>query len=243
MKLNAKTIIIIALCFIVAFISINATKSIYEGKVAKVKRELKNYKIKNDSLTKLADGHYKKLVADTLKKRELRRKVDSLKIEVETPIVITKTEYKFKDKETKGGIKQTDSTMSYTDYYPQKENPFIVYQSNINKIKETFKGSFTLNPINIDFVFSKNEDGTYQLDTKLPDFISVKSIDIESTPLDKTFENKSVFTPFAGLKYNHTFASQNPSVELLFGARYRKINLIGSLNTNSYLGLGFLIDF
>lgn len=243
MKLNGKTIIIIVLCFVVAFVSINATKAIYEGKVAKVKRELKNYKIRNDSLTKVSEGHYKKLVADTLTKKQLRQKVDSLELKVKKPIIITKTEYKFKDIETEGSIKQTDSTMFYTDYYPQKENPFIVYQSNVNKIKETFEGSFTLNPISIDFVFSQNEDGTYQLDTKLPDFISVTSIDIESIPLEETFISEKTFTTFAGLKYNHTFTSQDPSVEVMFGARYRKINLIGSLNTNSYLGLGFLIDF
>lgn len=243
MKLSPKTIIIVVLCFIVAFVSFNVTKSIYKRDIYKAQRELKNYKIKSDSLTKVADNQYRKLVADTLNKRQLLKKIDSLKIEVDNPIVVTEIKYKFKDKETEGEIKQTDSTMTLTDYYPNKHSPFVTYQSNIDKIEETFRGSFKFNTVKVDLVFSQNKDGIYQLDTKLPDFITLNSLDIQSTPLDKNFVNKKTFTTFAGLKYNHTFTNQDPSVEAIIGVRYRKINLIGSLNTNSYLGLGFLIDF
>lgn len=243
MKINSKTIIIIVLCLIVAFISFNITKSIYQGKVYKAKRELKNYKIKTDSLTEVADNQYRKLVADTLTKRQLLKKIDSLEIKVENPIVVTEIEYKFKDRETKGKIKQTDTTIQFKDYYPNKSKPFIAYESNLNKIKETFKGGFKFNPVKVDLVFSKNKDGIYQLDSKLPDYIKLNSLDIQSEPLDKDFSNKKTFTTFAGLKYNHTFTDHNPSVEAIIGVRYRKVNLIGSLNTNSYLGIGFLIDF
>lgn len=243
MKLSPKTIIIVVLCFIIAFVSFNITKSIYQGKVYKAKRELKNYKIKSDSLTEVADNQYRKLVADTLTKRQLLKKIDSLKIEVDNPIVVTEIEYRFKEKETEGQIEQTDSTMTVTDYYPNKESPFVTYQSNIDKIKETFRGNFSFNTIKVDLVFSKNKDGIYQLDSKLPDFITLNSLDIQSEPLDKSFTDKKMLTPFAGLKYNHSFTNQDPSLEAIVGLRYRKINLIGSLNTNSYLGLGFLIDF
>jgi hypothetical protein len=243
MKVDKKAILIIILIFIIGFITFNFTKSLYQKKVQKAQRELINYKIKADTLARINENQYRKLLADTLTKRELLKKIDSLKIKADNPIVVTEVLYEFDKKETEGEIKTTDSTMTFTDYYPDKENPFIKYSAEINKIKNTYKGSFDVKPLSLNLVFSQNKEGVYQLDSKVPDYISISKIDIQSTPLNSVPESKKAITTFAGLKYNNSFLSEDPFIETIVGLRYRRINLIGSLSTNSYLGLGILIDF
>ena len=70
------------------FATYKITRFFTDKSQEKLRRELRVEKIKNDTLTKIKEGLYTKLVADTLTKRELRQKVDSLKLEIKDPKII-----------------------------------------------------------------------------------------------------------------------------------------------------------
>lgn len=238
MRRDIIYIIIILLLILAGFIGYN----VYENKVENLKIDKKSLIIKNDRLDSISKGRYHKLVADTLKMKELEKEKDSLFSEVNKgPKVVTKIETKpvFIEKPIET-VDVSDSLIKIEDYYPKKEDFYIKYKARINRLtgKETSKWDF--NKTEIDILITENKDGTFSADAKLPDYITLGKLDILTTPKNKTKDNDFgiIMGVGAGLQFeNDNYYSLNP------GIRYKKFYLLGSFNTNNSLGVSVGFEF
>lgn len=237
---NKYFLAFVAIMLVIATFKINQV--INDKKLEAQRIEIKKLKIKNDTLTKVAEGHYRKLVADTLTKKELRKKIEELEIKVKDGVLVADT--KLRPKEI---IKQIDTvyvgkdSISLIDYYPQKENFFARYEAKINLLDSTNVGKFSFGDLPISLVISQNEDGTFQSDLKAPDFITLESLDILAQPLEP--QKVDNFGFLAGGKVNRNFTNGELGYEIIGGFRFKKVNILTSVNTNEEFGIGTLIEF
>lgn len=228
-NLKKPIILVILVLLLIGFAAFIHHK--YTSEIDNLKVSLKKELIKNDSLKKVADGFYTKLVADTLTKRELRRLNDSLKLELKTPKIITQIVFVPKEQETEiVEIEKDSTTLKLTDYYPDKDNPFIIYKSLIDLENKTGIGNFTFNSVKIDLGIGENPDGTFTINTKLPEFLEIASLDVSSQPITPTKVKNFGFLLGTGIGNN--FRDDSPYMKLSTGVRYKKLYLDIQTGTN-----------
>ena len=151
MKLNLKTILIIVLLFISTVVIIWGIRKNNQVKAEKAK--YRTEKIKADKLQKVVTEkgvQYEKLVADTVGTGQLRRIIKELGIDIKNPQLAQ--EIIFVPRDTITIIKEieaTDSTLVFTDYYPQKENYFAKHITRQDTRDTTATGEFSFNPIKL----------------------------------------------------------------------------------------------
>jgi len=220
---------------VIVFIIINIKVVSYfsNRKVEALQRELRAEIIKHDELKKINKTLYTKLVADTLTKRQLNKIIDSLELQVKNPKIVT--EIVFVPVEvTKpiDGIVVKDSTLSINTYYPSKEDPFVNYKSKINLKTNKGEETFSFTPISIALGIGQNKDGTFSLNTKVPEFIKVLKIDVQALPMTPVKKDNfgwliggGIGTDFVGGEY------YNGS----FGVRINKVYIEVEAATNKTL--------
>lgn len=218
------------------------TKGYYNDLVEDAKEETRVERIRASTLEKVAEGHYRKRVADTLTIRDLKKVVDSLGIEIKKkPKIVERIVFKFIEVEKPvDGFVVTDSTFELEDTYPDKVAPFIKYNFKYSFLTSQSQGKFTIGKIPIGIVIS-GERGVYQADIKAPDFIEVESIDFQGTPFEDYTPNH--FGWLAGVGYYNNILEQTNSLGLSGGIRYRKLYVIGSVQTNTTVAIKSLIEF
>lgn len=234
---NTKTIVAVVIVMILALVGLKLTRDYYKKEIEKVEYRERVAIIKNDSLTKLAEGLYTKVVADTATIKQLRKVVDSLKLEIKDPEVIIKTVFVPKEVEKPiDGIVVKDSIIQTKDNYPNSVNPFVKYESTIDVKKGTGVGKFSFNPIEMNLVIGENEDGTHSLTTKLPEYFQVSSVEVLSKPMEVKEEDN--FGWLVGVGGGKDFYNNTPYLGGSLGIRYKKYYLdvvVGS--NNSVTGL------
>jgi HD superfamily phosphohydrolase len=237
---NLKTIIIIG---IFVFLALYVSKCSHDNETEKLRTELKKETLRNDTLKKISEDIYEKLVADSLTKKELFKILKQLEIDVKNPKIITRIEYKQKDVEKEvDEIKLKDSILQIIDFYPNKDQYTLKYSSDINLINKKGKGKFEFIAQSLDLVISETEKGLWKATLKTDnEFVEINSLDVQTLP-DVTQPQKSNWAKFGGVKYN-TNLNDNKNLEILGGVRYKKLSVLGSANSSSQLGLGFMLDF
>lgn len=242
---SIKNIFVSLALVLLLFVVFWVTKHSYDNKLEEILLEKRTATIKNDSLRKISDGYYKKLVADTLTKRELKKLVDSLNIEVKNPRVVIVTEFIPRNEEEDSPAEEssyTDSIYYSTDYYPQKENYFIKHSSEIDLKLKKDKGRFSFGqPIKITMAVEQLADGTFETSLNAPDFIQLEKFDFQSLPM--TEKKPDNFGWLAGAGYFNNITTQEQGIEITGGLRLNKFYLLGSAQTNSTLGLKALLEF
>lgn len=241
-KFNLGTIAIIVLLF---FGILQFNKCSSDREKDKLKAELHAQLLRGDTLKKISDTQYEKLVADTLTKKRLKQIIDSLGIIVKNPLVVTKIVYQQKTVEKDvDGIVVKDSIVSVEDYYPNKEKQTIKYTSKINL--KTTKGTskFEFQPQTMDLVVSQEANGlwkaTFRTDSE---FVNINSVDVLALPSVTKEIVVNNWGTLGGVKYNTSMTNKGSSLEVLGGVRYKKVNIIGSASTNKELGVGLIIEF
>lgn len=193
------------------------------------------YLIKTDTLKQINETQYKKLIADTLTERELRKRIKELEIEaIKNPKIVTEIKWKIKD-----GEKVVDTVLLpyegkplyVSDYYPNKENPFVNYT-----LKDTV-GKFKFYPAKIDIVVSENKNGTWQVDTKVPPYIEIteiKAVGQKRPIIQKT-------TPFY-IGGGVTKQLDKYPLSVLGGFRVKRTIIFGGINTEGQVELKTLYN-
>lgn len=218
------------------------TDHIKEKKLEKQRLELRKQILKNDSLVQINEGLYTKRIADTLKISQLRKLNNILQLELEDPkvIVVTKVQPKDQEKEVDSIIVK-DNLVSIKDYYPDKENPFITYSADVNFETQKGEGKFSFKELNLNFGVTQNKDGTYSLNSSVPDFINVTDITVQSLPLTpKKVDN---FGWLAGAGIGQDFRDQSQYLTLNAGIRFRKLYLEVQGSTNNTLSTNIKFEF
>lgn len=166
---------------VVIILIIFATVTVVNGcKATLMEQRWREEVIRNSSLEKVNSEQYRKIVADTLTKKQLRRELERLNFEisnVEPKILIKEIEVIYRD--TVSVPELIDSTL--VDYYPNKDDWILKYTVNFN----TKLSEFIWKPVKLDVLLSERSLGMWQADVKVPSFMEVGRIDIVALPLKR----------------------------------------------------------
>lgn len=241
-KTNINKYLLIFTAVMVALITFKVTYYFADKKLEKVNIENRKLKISKDKLKKVANGHYTKLVADTLTKNQLRKEVEDLKIKVKDGVIVEKIVLVPVEVEKEvDSLKITKDSLTIIDYYPKKNDWFTRYEAIVSFKDSTSLGKFTFGELPISLVISQQEDGTFKSDLKAPDFITISKLNVLALPLTPKKEDNFGF--LAGGKVNRNFENGNLGYEIIGGFRFKKVNVITSVNSNQEFGIGTLIEF
>lgn len=240
MKLNYnKILLIISILLLLGFA---CSYYIFNKKENEWKRERAITKIKNDSLVKIKDGQYTKLLADTLTRVQLRKKIKELGIELENALLAQKLTLRARDTiKIIEEVNVTDTTLTFTDFYPKKENFFVKHITSLNIKDTTATGEFNFNPITISLAASEQSDGTYKIMTKLPEFFELTSLDIQSLPIEQRKEDK--FGILFGVDYVKGLDIVENNIDFNTYIRIKKFYIGGGYRTDNTLKGGIKIEF
>lgn len=239
MKRDLTYIIIILLLIGGGF----AAKKWYDNKLEEKDIAYKELVLERDTLKQVSETQATKLVDDTKTIKELEEEVKDLGIKLdEKPKVITKIKYVFKEVE-----KPTDSitiendTLTVKDYYPNKENPFIEYETEIDLNTNLGNSKWNFNPIDIAITLSQRDDGIWKSDIKKPEFITINDFEIIATPLD--IPKLDNFGWLLGAGYGKDFRTDSNFIRVSGGLRYKKIYLDLGASSNENVDLGIKFEF
>jgi hypothetical protein len=218
-------------------------KRLAEKKVFQAQQELRVEKIAQDSLVKISDGYYQKLVADTLTGKQLKDLAEEIiELKNRKPIYVTKTIIQPVEvlKETDNITVEKDSVF-IEDYYPSKEKPFLKYTNKFSLITEKGTSNFKFEPITLKEVVTEKEDGFYQIDFKGPDFLEVQSINIQTEPIIKYRADN--WGTLIGVEYGKNLDTNLNMFEINAYQRYKKFYVGIAVSSNKDLKGGIKIEF
>lgn len=237
---NVKQIFLI-LCVLLALLTGYMAYYFYKNAI-KLKEEQRIEKIKNDKLIKLQPGEYTKLVADTLDKKELRKKIKELGIDLENALLAQKIVLAPRDTiKIIEDIKVTDTTLTFMDFYPKKEDFFVKHITSLNTKDTTATGEFNFNPITISLAIGEQEDGTYKVITKVPEYFNINSIDVQSLPMEN--EKKDRFGILVGTDYVKGLNGSTDNIDFNSYIRINKFYIGGGYRTDNTIKGGIKIEF
>lgn len=235
-------IIVIVVALLAALAAMKVTQVVYQAKVDRVEALVRVEVIKNSKLTKINEGLYSKLVADTLTKREMKRVIDSLGLELKNAILVA--EVVFKPKDT---IKEIitvgykDSIINIQDFYPSKKNPFIEYSAKYNLKDSIGFGEFKFTPVKLALGIGQNKDGTFRVNTKVPEFIEVTTVDVKALPIAKPKPDN--FGLIFGAGYGTNLTNKEQFLKASAGVRVKKIYIEAEGATNNTVSAGLKFEF
>ena len=236
---DLKKWVIIILAIVAAYLLI--ANKIQKRKTEKAQIELRTYKIRGDSLQKLSDGFYRKLLADTLTQKQLNKLAQEVTdLKNRKPIIVEKTIIRpeYIEKEIDGIYVDNDS-ISIVDYYPQKENPFLEYTNKFSITTQKGNSQFKFNPIELNKVVTE-KDGLYTVDFKGPEWLQVESLDIQARPLAP--EKKDRFGILFGVDYGKNLNTNQNIIGIDSYIRFNKFYLGGGINSQGDLKGGIKIE-
>ena len=240
MNFDYKTIVIAGLF---AFMAFYVTKCNSDRQTEELRAELHKNELKMDTLKKISDTQYEKLVADTVTKRDMFNILKAMEMDIKNPKIITRIEYKQKDVEkTMDNLDVKDGSVHIEDYYPNKEKQTLKYTGDVDLKTKKGIGKFQFQSQKLDLVISETEKGLWKATLKTDsEFVQLGNVDVQTLPV--TTEVKKNWKYFGGAKYNTTSDKTTRSYEILGGFRYKRLNVLGSVNTNSQIGIGMMLDF
>lgn len=246
-KITIALIIIILLLLAGGFWYINSLK----GDIFDAQQETRKEKIKNNELVKAADGYYRTLVADTLKDKELAKIAEKvlgenidLKNEVKRKAkIVQQLELKIKDlqKPIDEVIVEGD-TLSISDFYPNKDNPFVTYSNKISLTDKKGNATWSFGKIEVSIVIFQRADNLFEADVKVPEWIELGKVDIQATPLEPPKIDNFGFLIGGG--YGKDFRTGGTDfIRLNGGIRYKKVYISLGASSNSTADIGINFEF
>lgn len=245
MKLNTnKTLVKWVLIVLVAMIAILLVRGeIQKKKLEKTQLEVRKWKIKQDSLLKLSDGYYRKLVADTLTKNQLKKLAeDIIELKGRKPVVVQNVTFVPKEVEKLiDDVVVKNDTAYIEDYYPSKESPFLKYTNKFSISNQKGFSKFKFNPVDLAIVLTQRDDGIFEADIKGPEFLNFTNVDIQAIPL--TPPSKDNFGWLFGVGYGKDFNTNENFFDIDIYARIKRFYIGGGVTTSGMAKGGIKIEF
>lgn len=182
------------------------------------------------------------MVADTLTQKQLEKlAAEVTELKNRKPVSVTKTIIQpVRIEKEVDSISSKGDSIFVEDYYPNKTNPFLRYTNRLSLTTLKGESDFLFSPINLSQVVTKKEDGLYQVDFKGPDFLEVKSLDIQTEPqLEPVKDN---WGTLIGIEYGKNLDSNKNVFGVNVYERYKKFYLGGSITTNKDFMGGLKIE-
>ncbi len=237
-------LIIVALIFIGAFSFILIQN-------AGLKSDLVDYKktiLQKDSLEKIREGEYTKLVNDLKSSNDLKKYIkkisdstyQDIKRNKEKPLIITKVTTVPKTIQTIDTVYiDTLGVRTITSYYPNKDSMYIKHTSII-KDKES-KNTWEFSPLKLNVIVTQQKDGMYRAIFVGPSWIEAQEVTVNSLPLSPITERKFKF--LLGASGGYDFNYRNVSAGIYTGFRYKNQIVLVNGNTNKVVSLGYIKEF
>ena len=237
-------LIIVALIFIGAFSFILIQN-------AGLKSDLVDYKktiLQKDSLEKIREGEYTKLVNDLKSSNDLKKYIkeisdstyQDIKRNKEKPLIITKVTTVPKTIQTIDTVYiDTLGVRTITSYYPNKDSMYIKHTSII-KDKES-KNTWEFSPLKLNVIVTQQKDGMYRARFVGPSWIEAQEVTVNSLPLSPITERKFKF--LLGASGGYDFNYRNISAGIYTGFRYKNQIVLVNGNTNKIVSLGYIKEF
>lgn len=200
--------------------------------------------LKNNKLEKINETQYRKLVADTATIKELRNIIDDLgiKLAAKPKIIETIKLVPIEIEKPVDDVIIKGDSIQITDYYPQKENYFVSYSNSVDILSKKGKGLWNFRPVDISIALSQREDGIWQSNIKVPDYILVNDLDIVATPMEPPKIDN--FGWILGVGYGKYLGnSVEDYIRISGGLRYKKIYLDIGANTNKQIDGNIKFEF
>ena len=237
-------LIIVALIFIGAFSFILIQN-------AGLKSDLVDYKktiLQKDSLEKIREGEYTKLVNDLKSSNDLKKYIkeisdstyQDIKRNKEKPLIITKVTTVPKTIQTIDTVYiDTLGVRTITSYYPNKDSMYIKHTSII-KDKES-KNTWEFSPLKLNVIVTQQKDGMYRARFVGPSWIEAQEVTVNSLPLSPITERKFKF--LLGVSGGYDFNYRNVSAGIYTGFRHKNQIVLVNGNTNKIVSLGYIKEF
>ena len=218
---------------------------------SRLKSDLADYKetiLKKDSLEKIRDGEYTKLVNDLKTSNDLKKYIKEIsentykdiKKNKEKPLIITKISTVPKNIQTIDTVYvDTLGVRTITSYYPDKDSMYIKHTSVI-KDKES-KNTWEFSPLKLNVIVTQQKDGMYRARFIGPSWIEAQEVTVNSLPLSSITERK--FKILLGASGGYDFNYRNISAGIYTGFRYKNQIVLVNGNTNKVVSLGYIKEF
>ena len=218
---------------------------------AGLKSDLVDYKktiLQKDSLQKIREGEYTKLVNDLKSSNDLKKYIkeisdstyQDIKRNKEKPLIITKVTTIPKTIQTIDTVFiDTLGVRTITSYYPNKDSMYIKHTSVI-KDKES-KNTWEFSPMKINVIVTQQKDGMYRARFVGPSWIEAQEVTVNSLPLSPITERKFKF--LLGASGGYDFNYRNVSAGIYTGFRYKNKIVLVNGNTNKVVSLGYIKEF
>lgn len=240
---NKTTTILIIIIFLLLIVGYFYTQSLRQ-EAFNSRKELRKTILEKDRLLKVNETQYRKLVADTLTKRELRKTIEELGVELDNvePKVVFKTKYILKEVDKPiDELTVKNDTLIVSSTYPDAENPFIKYNNIINLKNRTGKESWQIAPITISGVLSQRDDGIWQSDFKVPKWLTIEDVDIKAQSLQQPKVDN--FNWILGIGLGRDLKRDSDYLRFNTGIRYKKLHLGLGASTNGMLDTNISWEF
>lgn len=183
------------------------------------------------------------MVADSLNKQQLKDLVkENFKLKNTKPKIIEKIVFKIKEVEKPTDQVNIENDSIYIeDYYPDKENFLIKYINKTSITNQKGISKFNFNPFEITGVISQREDGIYQFDLKVPDYVKIGKIDIQAIPIEEVKVDN--FGYLFGVGYGQNIETKENFININSYIRYKKFYVGLEATTQGNLLGGIKVEF
>lgn len=202
--------------------------------------------IKNDSLRKISDGNYSKLVDFFKTDNELMNDLKKSNIDLYNRVksgnekILELNDYfiTFKKQLDSGFATMKDSnTYEMSLFYPEKSNWFVNWNGLLSKNTGQYNGSWSFGQLKFGVTLTQQPNGLFKSNISGPSFLVLDSIKVESLPPVQLIKERNLeFLLGGGYKYN--LNSKDKSIILSTGFQWKNANIISiDMGTdNSVLG-------
>ena len=242
-KDHYKTILaVLSIIGIVLYLFFNNTS--YNSTIESLKKTI----LDKDSLIKIRDGEYTKLVNDTKTKKDLDKLVKDISEKTYQDIkkngekIVNNTGVSVKpiNKVTTDTVYVDSSGVRrFTSYYPNKDSAFIIHQSTITNSLATNNWDFK--PLKLNVVVTQQKDGMYRARLIGPKWIEAQEVTVSSLPMNKITQKD--FKTLLGASGGYSFNDRNIVVGVYTGFKYKNKIILIHGETNKVVSLGYIQEF
>lgn len=210
--------------------------------------DLKKTILSKDSIQKVRDGEYTKLIDDTKTQAELNKEVNTIAKETYKDIkksgekIVSNTNISVKPV-TKIVIDtvyvDSSGTQKFTSYYPNIDSAFITHKITIQNSLAT--NSWEFKPLKINVVVTQQKDGMYRARLIGPKWIEAEEVTINSLPITSVTEKK--FKYLLGASGGYSFQNNDLVVGVYTGFKYKSQIILLHGETNKVVSIGYIKEF
>lgn len=243
LKNNLLTLTLIAI-IIGLFIYLTFNKIGTDKQISNLKDSI----LLKDSLKKIRDGEYTKLVNDNKSKSDLEKEVKNsspqtykdIKKAKEKIVSNTNISVKPTGKVTRDTVYiDSTGTRRFTSYYPNIDSAFVTHRSVITNSIAT--NTWEFKPLKLNVIVTQQQDGMYRARLLGPKWIEAQEVTVNSLPMASITEKR--FKTLLGASGGYSFNDKDLVVGIYTGFRYKNTIILLNGATNKVVSLGYIQEF